>query len=155
MLVLLSCQLEALNPPATSSPTTSTTKVTPDVAATQRALSGTQPPPPSIVPTQLPEPTPIPTPQPVNGTAKDNLNVRAAPSTSGAILDKLTKGATVQIVGRTAGNDWLQIALPKDPNQRVWVSAQFVDVAGALDTVPVQQPGGTNPPPTSRPYPYP
>lgn len=118
--------------------------------------------PPTFAP---PPPEPTPMPEPAFATARDNLRVRSLPSTSGAILDRLNKGDRVEILGRTGANDWWQIALPTDPNRFGWVSADFTDVVGAIDAVPIVQPGA-KPPPTNAPgvppapkppgpYPYP
>jgi uncharacterized protein YgiM (DUF1202 family) len=86
------------------------------------------------------------------GTARENLRVRALPSTSAAILDRLNKGDQFQVVGRTAARDWLQIRLPTNPSAHGWVSAEFVDLTGSLDALPIVQPGAP-PPPTPRRYP--
>ncbi len=114
-------------------------------------------------PTELPVAPPTEPPQPV--TAKitgDNLRVRAAPNANAAILDRLNKGDTVQIVGRTTANDWLQIFRTQKPDTPGWISASYAQVNGSLDTVPVVQPGQsgalpTSPPvqPPSQPYPAP
>lgn len=101
-------------------------------------------PTPTVVP---PSPT---QPIEVTGTAKENLRVRAGPSTAAAAVDRLNKGDVVKILGRTAAKDWLQIPLPTNPNARGWVSAQFVQINGPIDAIPIVQPGQ---PPTPRPYP--
>jgi len=85
------------------------------------------------------------------GTTKENLRVRASPSTSATILDQLNKGDAVEVVGRTAASDWLQIPVPSKPNTLGWVSAQFVTVSGSLDMIPVVQPGAPGAKPTSQP----
>ena len=114
-------------------------------------------------PTELPVAPPTEPPPPVTATIKqDNLRVRAAPNANAAILDQLNKGVTVQVIGRTAANDWLQIFRTQKPDTPGWVSAQYALVNGSLDTVPVVQPGQsgalpTAPPvqPPSQPYPVP
>jgi hypothetical protein len=74
------------------------------------------------------------------------LRVRAAPNTNAAIVDRLNRGDTVQVVGRNATNDWLQIILPRDPNARGWISAAYADLSAPIQTVPLV---------TSAPSPYP
>jgi len=96
----------------------------------------------------IPDPTPAPPtePPPVAATIRvDSLRVRAAPNTTAAILDRLNRGDTVQVVGRDATGDWLQIRLPRDPNARGWIASAYADLSAPLDTLPVIT--------TSRPYP--
>ena len=89
--------------------------------------------------------------------------MRAAPSASGEQIGTLNKGDTVQIVGRTAASDWLQILHPLNPSIRAWIAASFVDVKGSVGTipvvdssaVPVPPPNPAQPPPPVQPRPYP
>jgi len=134
---LLACRLAALLPTATPTATATKTR-TPPVAR--------------LVAPPVVEPTTTPVPQPVRATVTENLRVRSAPSTTAAILGRLNKGDTVQIVGRTAANDWWQILLPTNPNARGWIAAQFTEVSGPVDAVPIVQPPR---PPTPPAYPYP
>jgi hypothetical protein len=46
-------------------------------------------------------------------------------------------GDTFTIVGRTADEEWLQVCCVK--NTKVWVAAQFVEVSGSIQDVPVVQ----------------
>lgn len=110
--------------------------------------------PPIARPIQSPviEPTNTPVPPPVTAIATDNLRVRGTPSTTAAIVDRLNKGDTAQIIGRTAASDWWQIVLPSNPNARGWISAQFTQTSGPTDLVPVIQAPNL---PAPRPYPYP
>ncbi len=152
VLILLACQLDYLRLPTNPSPT-------PTRVATRAATAGVRP----VLPTAPPPTAPvvvIPTqpPAPVSVTATDNLRVRAAPSTSAAVVDRLNKGASAQAIGRTAAGDWLQIILPTNASRQGWVSAEFVSASAPLDTLPVVQPQGTNPPvppAPGQPYPYP
>lgn len=169
--ILLACQLDYLQlgnastPTPTRRPTLNATPTTAsDVGNVPPALPTTppqQPVQPQLVPTQAPAPANV------TATASDNLRVRSAPSTSGAIIGRLNKGEAAQIVGRTAAGDWWQIALPTNPSQKGWVTAQFATASGPTDAIPVvgasapSAPGGSNPPPVHpaatppRPYPYP
>lgn len=170
--ILLACQLDYLQLGRASTPTPTrrpTLSVTPtsttDLGNVPSALPTTaQPQSPQLVPTQAPAPTNV------TATATDNLRVRSAPSTSGAIIGRLNKGETAQIVGRTNASDWWQIALPTNPSQKGWVAAEFATPSGPTDGIPVVNaavpsaptaPAGSNPPPVQpaatppRPYPYP
>ena len=163
MFVLLACQVSYLLPPTAPTPTATRSRT-----ATPTAVAKVPPSPlPTVAPVAPVAPVP-PTavPEPVTATATDNLRVRAAPSTSAAIIDRLTKGATALVVGRNATNDWWQIVLPTNASQRGWIAAEFATASGSLDSIPVVQGGAPNPPappgpaqPTRRPvpppYPYP
>lgn len=184
VVILLACQLDYLQlgnsapPTATRRPTLS---VTPTSVSDQGNLpsplpttAGGQPTVASVAPTVTAAPVNV------TATATDNLRVRSTPSTSGAIIARLNKGESAQIVGRTAASDWWQIAVPSNPSQRGWVAAEFttpsgpttgVPVVGAGSTAPVPSnptnptvaPANPQPPaqppvqpgPTRRPYPYP
>ncbi len=125
VILPLACQLTTLQPFAPASP---------DQAIPTSVPPTFTPRPPSVIPPTL-------TPQPVTGTVKENLRVRSAPNSKAEIVDHLSQGDTVQIIGRTAASDWFQVPLPKDPKARGWVSAQYVKAAASIDTIPVVQPG--------------
>ena len=71
------------------------------------------------------------------------LNVRTGPGTAYSIIGVLSQGDVVEVVGKNAASDWLQIAYS---GQEGWVSAAYVDLSGSLTGVPeVSAP----PPPTA------
>ena len=132
---LLACQILNLLPTAQPTPTP-TERIRATATLFARVVE---------LPTQPPTEMPTPIPQPVNATVKENLRVRAAPNANAAILDRLNKGDTVQLLGRTAANDWYFIPLPKNPNERGWISAEFATPSGPIDALPVAQPGQSSP----------
>ncbi len=83
-------------------------------------------------------------------TAKENLRVRAMPSTTAQIIDQLTKGDKAKVTGTNQPGDWFQIMLPSNPNARGWILASFTEVSGPVDTLPVVPSG---PAPVPQPYP--
>jgi uncharacterized protein YraI len=102
----------------------------------------TEPKPTSVPPTATLTPTVAsPAPVQVTATARDNLRIRASPSTSAAILGQLPKGQSAWVVGRTVASDWWQIVLPADATKRGWVFAELAAVGGPVDQVPVVLPG--------------
>lgn len=140
---LLACQLDSLM--QATAPTATNTRA----PTATRTVIPTAPVAVAILPTVPPAPTD--TPAPIIATITvDSLRVRSAPSTSGAIVDKLNKNDKIQVVGKNVAGDWLQIPLPSNPNSRGWISAQFAQLSGPLDSIPVVGPGA---PPTARPYP--
>ena len=142
---LLACQLDALMsataPTATSTRAPTSTRTVVVVPTVPVAIA--------IIPTQPPLPTS--TTAPIIATiTTDNLRVRSAPSTSGTIVDKLNRNDKIQVVGKNVAGDWLQIPLPSNPDARGWISAQFAQLSGPSDSLPVVGPGA---PATPRPYP--
>ncbi len=69
----------------------------------------------------------------------DRLNVRAEPSLNGAIIARLSRGATYPVAGRDTTAAWWLIGL--ENGRSGWVSSQFLAVTN-VNTVPVitQQP---------------
>ncbi len=58
------------------------------------------------------------------------LNVRGTPSTTGAILTKMTPGSTAAVVGRTANSAWWQVTYQGVTG---WVSARFASLQTGAD----------------------
>lgn len=117
-------------------------------AATARAIAAT---------TEAARPTDAPlltyTPALSQMTAKVTapaLNVRAGPSTDYTIVGKLSLDDSVEVVGRNAASDWLQIVYPEDSDGRAWIAAAYADLTGSLATVPE-----VSAPPTATPEPAP
>lgn len=78
---------------------------------------------------ETPLPPPQPTVAPVEGTTSTQVNVRAAPSTVGEVLEILPANTTVSIVGKDPGENWWQILHPQGPEGKGWVTAQYVMTA--------------------------
>jgi hypothetical protein len=136
--LMLSCQLTDLV--ALVSPTATPTARPRPTATPPVAKVAAPSPAPTVPPPTAP-------PQPVPATIRENSSrVRAEPNANAAILDRLNKGDNIQVVGRNASNDWVQIILPKDSNGRGWISASLVNLSAPIDTLPLA-------PPASRPYP--
>ncbi len=128
VFTLLACQLEALMPTPTPKPTATRPKA---------AIAPTPVLPPAAPPAAPTEPPP-----PVFATATDNLRVRANPSTSAAILDRLNKGDAAEVIGRNAAGDWLYIKIPSNPTKRGWIAAPYTTTSAPIDTLPIVPPGG-------------
>jgi TolB protein len=62
------------------------------------------------------------------------LNVRAGPGMAYPIIGGLSLGDEVEVVGKNATSDWLQIGYS---GQECWVAAAYVDLSGSLEVVPV------------------
>ena len=106
---------------------------------------------PLAVPTETPLPTDTPTPSPPLGkVTTSDLNVRAGPSTDYAIVGKLNLDDSVEVVGRNAASDWLQIVYPANSDGRGWIAADYAKLTGSLETVPE-----VSAPPPPKPTPVP
>jgi len=64
----------------------------------------------------------------------DRLNVRSGPGVSYAVLARLNKGESPELLEEEG--DWIKIALPSAA--RLWVSARFVRLEGAVPTPPLE-----------------
>jgi hypothetical protein len=97
---------------------------------------------PSPLPVLLPTPTPSPAvtvdvelePMLIVRSAA-GANVRAAPSLSGDILTTLADETVVNILGRTADNQWYLIRL--DGDTPGWISSLVVELVGTGEEIPV------------------
>jgi uncharacterized protein YgiM (DUF1202 family) len=90
------------------------------------SLTGTFAPPPSFTPvvfsTLTPSYTPLPSAQ-VCETC-NNLRLRDKPGSAGSVIDLLSAGTPVTIVGRTENNAWIQVVLAD--GRTGWVSADYL-----------------------------
>lgn len=96
-------------------------------------------PSPSPVPSQI---SLLPLPQitvvPVDGATSTQVNVRAQPSTAGAVLGVIPANTRIEIVGKDPGGSWWQINYPHPDaiDGKGWVTTQYITVAGTPN-VPV------------------
>jgi TolB protein len=103
---------------------------------------------PTAAPTEALTATPVPvqptdTPAPSQATAlapevkgrvtSFGLNVRNGPGTAYPVIGELSLGDSVEVVGKNAAGDWLQIAYN---GQEGWVAAAYTDLTGSLAAVP-------------------
>lgn len=106
-------------------------------AAAPAVITATLPASPTPRPSETPlPPPPTPTVAPVPGTTSTQLNVRAEPSTTGAVLGILAPNSPLQIVGRDPGGNWWQIVYEAGADGKGWVTAQYVTTTGGPE-VPV------------------
>jgi hypothetical protein len=87
--------------------------------------------------TQTPTPAPTSAPgQRLAATSRAVPNVRRQPALSGPVVMNLRQGQQVDVVGRSPDNQWLQILNPDRPAEKLWVSADMLDVTGDPRTLP-------------------
>jgi len=63
-----------------------------------------------------------------------SLNLRAGPSTSYEILNKMPRHMAVSVIGRTSTNLWLQVVYQGETG---WSWAPYMSVSGDLNSIPV------------------
>ena len=133
-LGLSACNLQAARPtdaqvsiPATGldTPTSSTSIPTPVISET-------------AVDFELPTITPTSTPSVFLASAKDQpVNCRFGPETSYAIVGALVLGRQAEIIGRNEDASWWYVRNPSDPSTSCWLSAEFIDTVGDVQSLPV------------------
>jgi hypothetical protein len=64
------------------------------------------------------------------------LNVRTGPGVAYPIIGALSQGDVVEVVGKNAAGNWLQILYPTGTEGQGWVAAAYVDLSGSLVEVP-------------------
>lgn len=68
---------------------------------------------------------------------RSRLNVRAGPGSQYPIVTKAHPGELFPVLGRSAQGDWVQLAVPDVAEGFGWVVAEYVDITGALDEIPL------------------
>lgn len=128
----LSAQFKSSAPPSAEEKSILAAPPTP-----RPTLAPTDAPPP---PTATPGPSPTPTPTPIEFAAYRTtgvLRVRAGPGTEYEVLDSVPENFVLDILGRSADNQWLAIAYP-DFGSLGWVSTAFVTPSDGLNQFPIE-----------------
>jgi len=119
-------------PTATNTPTpTETSAPTETAFPTDTPL----PPLPTETPTELP-PTEMPAQKSVVMATDSNVNIRSGPSTDYEIVDTLSIGESLEIVGRNDDSSWWQVSTPSG---LAWVAASVVAVSNIDDSIPIAE----------------
>lgn len=69
-----------------------------------------------------------------------SLRVRALPSLQAEVIAGVREGEQYPVIGRSSDGLWLELAIPRAPQGRGWVSANFVTVSGSIADVRVVTP---------------
>src|SRR5487761_1528902 len=78
---------------------------------------------------------PSSTPEGVTATAREAPHVHSGAGLSSPVIGNLDPGESVQVVGRTADNVWLQIEYAAGSNGVGWVSASLMNPPADLSSV--------------------
>ena len=87
---------------------------------------------------ELPTVTPTSTPSVFLASAKDQpVNCRFGPAVSYAIVGALILGRQAEIIGRNEDSSWWYVRNPSDPSTSCWLSAEFIQTVGDVQSLPV------------------
>jgi len=87
---------------------------------------------------ELPTITPTSTPSVFLASAKDQpVNCRFGPGISYAIVGALVLGRQAEIIGRNEDSSWWYVRNPSDPSISCWLSAEFIETVGDVQSLPV------------------
>jgi hypothetical protein len=133
-LGLLACNLQAAQPTATPASTLTPVLDTP-ISSTPISTSVITT---TAVEFELPTLAPTSTPSVFLASAKDQpVNCRFGPEVSYAIVGALVLGRQAEIIGRNENSSWWYVRNPSDPSTSCWLSAEFVDTVGDVQSLPV------------------
>lgn len=116
---------------ATPMPETPTSGISTDTPKPEQTLASIE----------LPTYTPTSTPSVFLASAKDQpVNCRFGPETSYAVIGALVLGRQAEIIGRNESSTWWYVRNPSDPSTSCWLSADFVETVGDVQSLPVVTP---------------
>lgn len=85
--------------------------------------------------------TPSSTPSIFLASPKDQpVNCRYGPATSYNVIGALNLGSKAEIIGRNMDSTWWYVRNPTDPSTSCWLSAEFVQTIGNVESLPVVTP---------------
>ena len=133
-LGLLACNLQASQPTATTASTLGSVLDTPTSSTSSLTPVATD----TLVDVVLPTVTLTATPNVFLASAKDQpVNCRFGPGTSYAIVGALVLGRQAEIIGRNEDSSWWYVRNPSDPSTSCWLSAEFIQTVGDVQSLPV------------------
>jgi len=90
---------------------------------------------------ELPTVTPTSTPNVFLASPRDQpVNCRFGPEISYAVIGALNLGRQAEIIGRNSDSTWWYVRNPSDPSTSCWLSAEFVQTVGDVQSLPVVNP---------------
>jgi uncharacterized protein YraI len=144
IFLLTACSLPFATPadtPDVSAPI-ATTAAPPTALPTDTPAPTLAPPTETLTLTSVPPtstPTAIPVVESLGATVTaDLLSCRYGPGSEYLYLYGLKKGANIQLIGRTNGNNWVMV---KGKNL-CWVNSKFIEIKGDPQTLQVMYPDG-------------
>ncbi|MBN2119382.1 MAG: hypothetical protein JW730_22615 [Anaerolineales bacterium] len=140
MVVVISFGLSSCNLPA---PQATETPLTPPMPGTPTSSIATSTRTPVTTPLsfELPTPAPTSTPSVFLASPRDQpVNCRFGPGISYAVIGALIIGRQAEMIGRNSDSTWWYVRNPSDPSTSCWLSAEFVQTVGDVESLPVVNP---------------
>ncbi|HSB01435.1 MAG TPA: SH3 domain-containing protein [Anaerolineales bacterium] len=132
-----SCNLPTPQATATSAPVTAPTLDPPISSVSTPTLT----PVPTLLRFELPTATPTSTPSLLLAAPKEQpVNCRFGPGISYAVTGALILGRQAEMIGRNSDSTWWYVRNPSDPSTSCWLSADFVQTVGDVQSLPVVNP---------------
>ncbi len=140
ILLSIACNLASTPTAQPSPPNLPLDTSTPDTSDTPTAaLTFTPIRTLTSAPTATETSTPLPTVESLKATVTaDLLSCRYGPGAEYLYLYGLRKGANIELIGRTDGNNWVMVK----GKSLCWVNARFLEVKGDPQALKVLYPGG-------------
>lgn len=124
-------------PQPANTPTNISPTETPPPTSTL-TLTSTLPPTDTALPTATQTPTPIPVVESLKARViAELLSCRYGPGAEYLYLYALRQTANIKLIGRADGNNWVWV----DGENKCWVNARFLEIAGDPTTLPIVYPG--------------
>ncbi|HLO31614.1 MAG TPA: SH3 domain-containing protein [Anaerolineales bacterium] len=125
-----------------TSQTTETPFLTPMLETPISSISTLTPVPfETVADIEIPTVTPTSTPSVFLASPKDQpVNCRFGPGISYAVIGALNLGKQAEIIGRDPDSTWWYVRNPSDPSTSCWLSAEFVQTVGDVQSLPVVNP---------------
>jgi hypothetical protein len=137
ILGVSSCNLPA--PQATETPASTLTPLLDTPTSSTPTL--TPVPLETLVNLEIPTIAPTSTSNVFLASPKDQpVNCRFGPATSYAIIGALILGRQAEMIGRNEDSTWWYVRNPSDPSTSCWLSAEFVETVGDVQSLPVVRP---------------
>jgi len=140
IFLLTACNL-ASAPASQTAPASETSAPPATITVTIPPPTETFTPIPSFTPapTETPTNTPLPVVESLKATVTaDLLSCRYGPGAEYLYLYGLRKGANIDLIGRTDGNNWVMV----EGRNKCWINAKFVEIQGDPQTLKVMYPDG-------------
>jgi hypothetical protein len=135
--------VSSCNMPAPQATEVSAAAATPVLVETPTASTPTLTPVPieTLLTLELATATSTSTPNVFLASPKEQpVNCRFGPEVSYAVIGALIVGRQAEIIGRNADSTWWYVRNPSDPSTSCWLSADFVETVGNVQSLPVVNP---------------
>jgi hypothetical protein len=138
-VVALSFTISSCNMPASQTTETPASAPTPMLETPIASIPITAPTASeTVLGIELPTLAPTSTPSVFLASPKDQpVNCRFGPGTSYTVIGALIVGRQAEIIGRNEDSSWWYVRNPSDPSTSCWLSAEFVQTVGDVQSLPV------------------